>query len=112
MTTATNHGHLTCSCGHAGLHRIAERETADGWVVCLWSDGAIAGRLGNSIPGVPIARPRTEATARVALAAGWLFLDEVALYDSAELPALYAAARRVAARGGSHVDLRRAMARV
>lgn len=111
MNTATNHGHLTCSCGDSGTHRIAERETADGWWVCLWSDGAIAQRLGHAFPGVPIVRPRSEAAARVAIAAGWLFLDEVALYDSAELPALYAAARRVAARGGSHSDLRRAMAR-
>jgi len=111
--TTANRVHLPCPCGVDTRHRphiVAQRQVADGGWICLWSDGALAQRLGHGFPGVPIVRPRSEAAARAALAAGWLVMGEVECYDTAEVPALYAAARRVAARGGSPGDLRRAFA--
>lgn len=110
-TTRLAHA-LTCSCGLSFGHVIAERETADGAGLRLWSDGALTGRGGYGFPGVPIVRPRTVEAARAALAAGWLAIDEAGLYDADEMPALYAAARRLVARNPSTPpgDLRRAMA--
>lgn len=103
---------LTCSCGLSFGHVIAERETADGAGLRLWSDGALTGSGGYAFPGVPIVRARTAEAARVALAAGWLAADEAGLYDADEIPALYAAARRLVARNPSAQpgDLRAAMA--
>lgn len=110
---AAHHDQIPCSCGNTAQHRphvIAERRPADGGCLCLWSDGAITQHLGLAFPGVPVARPRTPVAARAALAAGWLVMGEVELYDASEIPALYAAAKRIAARGGLPGDLRRAMA--
>lgn len=100
---------LACTCGNASPHRVAWRRTADGVHVELWHDGVLTGVGGLALPGVPIARPRTEEARRRTLAAGWLVVGELArttedpaaaLYDAAELPTLYATARRlVAARG-------------
>lgn len=112
-TSAASLAHaLTCSCGRSSVHVIAERETADGAGLRLWSDGALTGSGGYGFPGVPIARPRTAEAARAALAAGWLAIDEAGLYDADEMPALYAAARRLVARnpGAQPGDLRAAMA--
>lgn len=99
----------TCTCGNAQPHRIAWRRTADGAHVELWHDGALTGAGGLALRGVPIARPRTPEAREAALASGWLVVGELArttedpaaaLYDAAELPTLYATARRlVAARG-------------
>lgn len=98
---------LTCTCGNADPHRIAWRRTADGAHVELWHDGALTGAAGFALPGVPIARPRTSEAREAALAAGWLVVGELArstedpaaaLYDAAELPTLYTAARRLVAR--------------
>lgn len=112
---------IACTCGNAAPHRIAWRRTADGAHVELWHDGALTGAGGLALPGVPIARPRTEEARRQALAAGWLVVGELArttedpaaaLYDAAELPTLYATARRLVARapGVAPGELRAAFA--
>jgi hypothetical protein len=100
----------TCSCGCLEPHVTAHRETSDGVAVEIWSDGALTGRIGRAIPGVPIARPRADRPASLALtrAAAALISDYVSMHDACELPRLYACARRVAGRGGSPGDMRRA----
>lgn len=100
----------TCTCGETATHEIARRQTADGATVVLWSDGAVTGRMGFKLPGVPMVRPTSAAPLRTALAAAWLLAGEVSLYDCAELPALYAACRWVAARGGQPGDVRARLA--
>ena len=42
-----------CTCGTTDTHEIARRQTADGIGVVLWSDGAITGRLGVALHGIP-----------------------------------------------------------
>ena len=112
---------LACTCGNTAPHRVAWRRTADGVHVELWHDGALTGAGGLALPGVPIARPRTEEARRRTLAAGWLVVGELArpseapdaaLYDAADLPGLYAAARRLVARdlGATPGELRAAFA--
>lgn len=112
----------TCARGTTSPHRVAWRRTSDGAHVELWDDGALTGAGGLALPGVPVARPRTEEARRQALAAGWLVAGELAratedpaaaLYDAAELPGLYAAARRLVASRGLGVapgELRAAFA--
>lgn len=100
--TATN---TVCTCGEATPHVIAKRETADGIGVWIWHDGAITGRHGRALPGVPITRPRTAKALELARITAYLISGDVEMYDCAELPRLYACARRVAARGGSRRDL-------
>lgn len=111
-----------CACGDARPHRVAWRRTSDGAHVELWHDGSLTGAGGLALPGVPIARPRTEEARREALAAGWLVAGELArssedpsaaLYDAAELPTLYTVARRLVASRGLAVtpgELRAAFA--
>lgn len=99
-----------CSCGRGDEYFIATRRTADDREVYLWAGGALTQGLGYALPGVPVTRPRTAEAREVAVRAGWLVLGEVELWEISELPALYAAARRVAARGGDPGDLRDAMA--
>lgn len=99
-----------CSCGESAPHVIAKRETADGIGVWIWHDGAITGRHGRAIPGVPVARPRTAKSLDLARIAAYLISGDVEMYDTAELPRLYACARKVAARGGSRCDMSKALA--
>ena len=87
---------------------IARRQSADDKTVALWSDGAITGGLGIYIKGSPCAR--TEAACIEALAAGWLVMGDVCLYDFDEVPSLIAAARKIARAGGDPGDMRRALA--
>lgn len=94
-----------CSCGCASEHVIAKRLTFDGIAVVLWSTGAVSGRF-TALPGVPMRRPRTPTAREFAVTAGHLFLGDVELYDLVELPELYAAAERVAQRGGLPGDVR------
>jgi hypothetical protein len=101
MTTKTSASLPGCSCGETLPHVIARRTTADGVSVEVWHDGAVTGRSGNALPGVPVARPRTASGLDLARRTATLFADEVSLYDVAELPRLYACARRLAERGGS-----------
>lgn len=102
MTTNTD---TACSCGESAPHVIAKRETADGIGVWIWHDGAITGRHGRALPGVTIVRPRTAKAFESARIAASLISGDVEMYDCAELPRLYACARKVAARGGSRRDL-------
>ena len=89
-----------CTCGNTCDHVVCKRTTADGIHVQMHSDGAVVGRMGFKIEGVPVARPRSREAVSVALRAGWLFMGEVEAYDYEELGTLYAACRWVAERDG------------
>ena len=95
----------TCSCGETAPHVIARRRTSDDIAVEIWHDGAITGRLGRALPGVPIARPRTTKAVDRAHRVAQILTDEVSLYDLAEVPRLYECARRVVANGGGRREL-------
>lgn len=95
-----------CSCGCAERHVVAKRLTSDGIGVMLWSTGMVSGRF-ETLPGLPARRPRTAEGQAKALAAGWLFMGWVELYELVELPDLYEACERVARRGGSPGDVGR-----
>jgi hypothetical protein len=99
-----------CSCGEPDPHVVARRVTEDGVFVEIWSDGAITGRAGSRLPGLRITRARSAPAHERARRAAWLVGDEVCLYGIAELPRLVLAARRVAARGGTPAEVRRAYA--
>lgn len=102
---------MSCSCGEAKPHAIARRATADGKTVRLWDDGSLTWAFGHRVSGS--AHPRTAEQRRLALAAGWLVLGELELWDSDEITPLVKAARWVAERGGQPGDVRarlRAMA--
>jgi hypothetical protein len=99
-----------CTCGEFAPHIIARRKTADDIAVEFWHDGAITGRMGFKLPGVPVVRPRTDAAVSAARAVASLVAGQVELHELAELPRLVDCARRVAARGGSPGDLRAAFA--
>lgn len=86
-----------CPCGDPHPHQIARRATADGKHVLAWSDGQMTWALGCAIKGSP--RPRNADQQRRALAAAQLVLDDVCLFDAAEVPALIKAARQSADRG-------------
>ena len=107
MTTTAH----SCSCGTSTPHVIARRMTADGIGVVLHHDGAVTGRFGSGLAGVPVVRPRTSEARDLALRAGWIFADEVCLYDYSELGALYAACRWAAAHDGLPGTVRDRMAR-
>jgi hypothetical protein len=98
-----------CSCGAAHPHRIAGRKTFDGAHVWAWSDGPITGPIGEALRGVPIVRPRTAEQVEVALRVAWAVMGEVELFELAALPALYAAARKAAARETDPAEVRRRM---
>jgi hypothetical protein len=86
-----------CSCGDRRAHVIARRSTADGKHVALWSDGSLTWALGVAVRGS--ANPRTPEARQRALAAGWLVLGDVELYDADEVSGLVRAARWSADRG-------------
>lgn len=107
MTTTTETTPIpSCSCGEAHPHKIARRVTADGIAVEVWSDGAVVGRWGFKLPGVPIVRPRTPAALSIALTAAWLLAGEVEAHDLDEVGDLYGACRRAAKHGGRPGDVR------
>ena len=101
-----------CTCGDPRPHTVMERQTFDGAYLELWHSGELTGRGGYGFPGVPIVRPRDEAARLLALDAGRLAIRESELFYADDVPALYAAARRLAARNPSALpgDLRAAMA--
>lgn len=88
---------------------IARRKTADDKVVALWNDGSLTWGSWNVIKGSPHAR--TDAQIREALAAGWLVMGEIELYDADDVPRLIDVARKVAHRGGLPGDVRREFAK-
>jgi hypothetical protein len=81
-----------CSCGTHEPHEVARRRTLDGKLVALWSDGLVTGQMGWGIRGVGSARSAFERARD--LRAGWLAIEEVGLYDYAEVGALVRAVRR------------------
>jgi hypothetical protein len=95
-----------CSCGEREHHPIAQRSTADGIRVVLWSDGSVTGGMGAGLHGVPIRRPKTAEAVQMARRTGELFIDAATLYNHDELGPLYAAAEKTARRGGAPGDLR------
>lgn len=68
---------------------IATRRTAQDSIVHLYPDGTLAWATGRIIWGPR----RGSSTQHIALAAGWLLMGDVELYDDAEVAALAAAAR-------------------
>lgn len=102
---------LACTCGRTDSHCVAFRQTADGYRVEVWSDGAVTGGLGYALPGVPVARPRTPEARALELSAAWLFAGEIELYDLGEAAMLHRAVRLVAKRGGVPGDVRAEMER-
>ena len=99
-----------CSCGERTPHVTMRRVTADSVGVEVWHDGAITGRCGRALPGVPVARPRTAAALELARASAALVADLVELYEVSELPRLASCARRVAMASGTAGDVRAAFA--
>lgn len=87
---------------------IARRKTADDKAVSLWSDGSLTWGHWNVIKGSPNAR--TDTQIQEALAAGWLAMGEMELYDADEVPRLIEVARKVARKGGLPGDVRQAFA--
>lgn len=98
---------MTCTYGRNDQHVIMRRQTADGFEVCLWENGAVTGAMGIGLPRVPLARPKTPEAVTRSMAIGVLMVGDVELYDAAELPALYNAAKRAAAKDGLPGTMRR-----
>lgn len=69
----------SCSCGCTEPHKIANRLTADGKTVTVWSDGSLTYALGLYIPKLGKSRDplRVEAVR--------LIVDNIGLLDFAEL---------------------------
>ncbi len=84
---------------------IATRKTAQDTIVHLWPDGSLTWAMGRYIDGSPHAR--TKEQIEKALAAGWLALGEIELYDDSEVPDLIRAARWTADRGLDPGDMRK-----
>lgn len=97
-----------CTCGDPNPHVIMRRTTADGIEVNLWDDGAITGALGIGLPKVPLARPKTADAVKRARSIAWLMLGEVCLYNQADLPDLYLAAKKAASLDGMPGTVRKA----
>ena len=106
MMTQMTGDTLGCSCGDGAPHVVARRCTIDGIPVEIWHDGAITGRMGRAIPGVPVARPRSTRGTNLARSAAALVSGQVEICTLAEVPRLVDVARRVARRGGTPGDLR------
>jgi len=98
---------MSCSCGNTDQHVIARRQTADGYEVNLWENGAITGAMGIGFRSVPLSRPKTQEAVDRALTLGHLLMGDVELYDATDLPALHTAAKRAAARDGLPGTMRR-----
>ena len=77
---------------------IARRQTANGKAVCFWANGDVTWALGYAIRGVGSAMS-SYAQARNLEASHWI-MDDVGLYDSAEIPALIKCAREMARQSG------------
>lgn len=87
---ATDKTSSTCSCGVPVVHVIARRKTADNKTVLGWCDGALTSAMNGYPPGIAFSKHQPVAEARMVRD---LVLEEVALYDWSELPALIRAAR-------------------
>lgn len=87
-----------------GAEVLTRRKTSDGISIQLWTDGTLTAGLGVVIKGSPNAR--TPDQVKAALAIGRLVMGDVELYERDEVPTLIAAARKVAARGGTPGEMR------
>jgi len=96
-----------CTCGEAHPHEVMRRTTADGISIHLESDGKVLGLMGRSLRDVPVRRPRTAESHRLALKAGRLFMNAVGLYSADEIGPLYADACEAARRGVEIRDVQR-----
>lgn len=91
-----------CSCGDDHPNHITgSATTADGYDIVLLHGGALVGRNGAPILDLPVVRPKTREAWERDLAAGRRVLGDASLYDLAELPGLYKAARAAVAQKGS-----------
>ncbi len=91
---------MTCSCGETSPHIVARRLTFDGIGIAVLHDGAITGRFGTALEGVPVTRPRTRKATELARRTGALFAGEVEIHNYSDLGVLYQACRWAAARDG------------
>lgn len=96
-----------CTCGEAHPHEVMRRTTADGISIHLESDGKVLGLMGRSLRDVPVRRPRTAESHRLALKAGRLFMNAVGFYGADEIGKLYADACEAARRGVEIRDVQR-----
>jgi hypothetical protein len=96
-----------CTCGEAHPHEVMRRTTADGVSIHLESDGKVLGLMGRSLRDVPVRRPRTAESHRLALKAGRLFMNAVGFYSANEIGKLYADACEAARRGVEIRDVQR-----
>jgi len=96
-----------CSCGCAEPHVVAQRETADGVRLSIWSDAAVThGRLGRVLVG--LGAPRSRFAQRARAAAVRLLMDEVGILDINEIAPAIKAAEKTYAHTWSSDDARRA----
>jgi hypothetical protein len=96
-----------CTCGEPHPHEVMRRHTVDGISVHLESDGKVLGLFGRSLRSVPVRRPRTATSHRLALNAGRMFMNALGFYSADELGQLYADAREAARRGVEIRDVQR-----
>jgi len=93
-----------CSCGCVEAHVIARRLTADGAHVEVWSDGTIT-RRGFFLRG--LGEPRSAYAISARARGARLVLDDLSLYDLAEIPTLIKIAASTYAHTYSSDDTRR-----
>lgn len=84
---------MCCSCGKVETHAIANRETADGFRLRVWSDGALT----HATPGDPFVRGigrsrfRWSRSRDVAVVSD--ICDDIPIFELSELPTLISVAR-------------------
>ena len=82
-----------CSCGCDHPHVIARRETADGKLIHVWSDGDVTTSMGWGLIG--IGRGRTAFSRAAYRQAALDIIDDVSLYTFEELPHIIHFARKL-----------------
>ncbi len=100
-----------CTCGDPHPHEVMRRHTVDGISIHLESDGKVLGLMGRSLRGVPVRRPRTAESHRLALRAGRLFMNAVGFYSADEIGPLYAVACEAARLGVEIRDVQQKQAK-
>jgi hypothetical protein len=74
----------TCTCGNTKTHKIAIRETADGYKVYVWSDWSLTiGYLGHYVRG--LGNPRSSYGRTTRERAIRLMMDDFSLMDLDEV---------------------------
>ena len=82
----------TCSCGCTKPHVVAHRETADGYAVNVWSDGALTRPMGIFVRG--LGSPRSSYDKRRRSRAIAMLRDDIGLFNITELPRIVRAIER------------------